>query len=123
MSTRSNIGILNVDGSVEVVYCHSDGYLDYNGRVLLENYHTYDEAMELIENGAMSSLGECLDSCKFYNDEPSVCYSSLSEYTCSISDDIEYIYLFDVRGKYWLWSKNNHNIAFKRLTLNLVEKK
>ena len=27
MSTRSNIGIINEDGSVRVVYCHFDGYL------------------------------------------------------------------------------------------------
>ena len=28
MATRSNIGILNTDGSVYYIYCHYDGYPD-----------------------------------------------------------------------------------------------
>ena len=38
MSTRSHIGIWNEDGSLDVIYCHWDGYPSYNGAVLLHHY-------------------------------------------------------------------------------------
>ena len=34
MSTRSNISIKRKDGTYDKIYCHSDGYLEYNGRIL-----------------------------------------------------------------------------------------
>ena len=37
MSTRSSIAIKHGD-RIKSIYCHSDGYLEYNGRVLLEHY-------------------------------------------------------------------------------------
>ena len=33
MSTRSNISIKRKDGTYDKIYCHSDGYLEYNGRI------------------------------------------------------------------------------------------
>ena len=38
MSTRSHIGIWNEDGSLDVIYCHWDGYPSYNGAVLFHHY-------------------------------------------------------------------------------------
>ena len=38
MSTRSHIGIWNEDGSLDVIYCHRDGYPAHNGAVLLHHY-------------------------------------------------------------------------------------
>ena len=35
MSTRSSIGIKRKDGTIECIYCHSDGYLEYNGKLIL----------------------------------------------------------------------------------------
>ena len=37
MATRSCIGIKHGD-VIKSVYCHWDGYLDHNGKILLENY-------------------------------------------------------------------------------------
>jgi hypothetical protein len=57
MATRSTISIENTDGSVTKIYCHWDGYLDHNGRILHESYSTEDRVRELIALGDLSSLG------------------------------------------------------------------
>lgn len=58
MGTRSTISIENEDGTVTGVYCHWDGYISHNGRILLEHYNTDDLAQELIQGGDISSLRE-----------------------------------------------------------------
>lgn len=57
MSTHSRIGIKNEDGSVESIYCHFDGGLDYNGMVLSRSYVDEAKVRELIALGDISSLG------------------------------------------------------------------
>lgn len=58
MGTRSTISIENDDGTVTGVYCHWDGYISHNGRILLEHYNTDELAQELIAGGDISSLRE-----------------------------------------------------------------
>lgn len=58
MATRSNIGIKNVDGSIKMIYCHSDGYFSHNGRKLFEHYNSLAHARELLAGGSLSLLGE-----------------------------------------------------------------
>ncbi len=58
MSTRSRIAKLNPDGSIRVIYCHSDGYLSYNGRMLLDNYKDESKVDALLDLGDISSLAE-----------------------------------------------------------------
>ena len=58
MGTRSTIAIENADGTVTGIYCHWDGYLSHNGRILPENYTTEAAVRELIALGDLSSLGE-----------------------------------------------------------------
>jgi hypothetical protein len=60
MATRSRIGIKNPDGTVKSVYCHWDGYPDYNGRILCAHYATREAAEALIALGSISSLRERL---------------------------------------------------------------
>ncbi len=57
MSTRSRIGFEAETGTVYSVYCHCDGYLEYNGRILVENYGTLEKARQLVSLGSISSLG------------------------------------------------------------------
>ena len=38
MSTRSYICMEVGDNRYKTIYCHFDGYLDYNGKMLLEYY-------------------------------------------------------------------------------------
>jgi hypothetical protein len=56
MGTRSTIAIKHGE-RIKAVYCHWDGYLDHNGKILLENYNS-TKANFLIALGDISSLGE-----------------------------------------------------------------
>ena len=58
MGTRSRIGVMHGD-NCKAVYCHWDGYLEHNGRILLEHY---DSALAnyLVALGDLSSLGKLL---------------------------------------------------------------
>lgn len=57
MSTRSTIAIIKKDDTVEYIYCHSDGYLSYNGAILQTYYSDPEDVKKLISLGNMSSLG------------------------------------------------------------------
>ncbi len=55
MGTRSRIG-LQLNGGIVSVYCHWDGYPDYNGVILEHLYKDKDSISELIDGGDISSL-------------------------------------------------------------------
>jgi hypothetical protein len=57
MATRSTIALEFADGTVGKVYCHWDGYLDNNGKLLLNNYSDPFKLRDLIDLGDISSLG------------------------------------------------------------------
>jgi len=57
MGTRSNIGILNEDGTVTTIYCHWDGNPESNGQLLLEHYQTEEKIRQLLKLGDLSHLG------------------------------------------------------------------
>ena len=54
MGTRSRIGVMHGD-KVKSVYCHWDGYLEHNGRILQEHYDSA-KANHLVALGDLSSL-------------------------------------------------------------------
>jgi hypothetical protein len=54
MGTRSRIGVMH-GSNCKSVYCHWDGYLDFNGRMLLEHYDS-TKANHLVALGDLSSL-------------------------------------------------------------------
>ena len=56
MGTRSAIGVMHGD-VCKAVYCHWDGYLEHNGRILQENYDS-TKANFLVALGDISSLRE-----------------------------------------------------------------
>ena len=56
MGTRSRIGIQLKDDSILSVYCHWDGYPEFNGVKLIEHFNSYDKASELIDGGDISAL-------------------------------------------------------------------
>ena len=57
MATRSTIALEFADGTVGQVYCHWDGYLDHNGKILLEHYKDPFKVQQLMDLGDISSLG------------------------------------------------------------------
>ena len=58
MGTRSRIGVMHGD-KVKSVYCHWDGYVAHNGRLLQDHYDSA-KANQLVAMGDMSSLGRVI---------------------------------------------------------------
>ena len=56
MATRSTIALEFADGTVGQVYCHWDGYLEHNGKILQESYSNPFILRDLIDLGDLSSL-------------------------------------------------------------------
>ena len=101
MSTRSNI-VYDTGDSVRAIYCHHDGYLDHNGRILFEHYNSEDKVEALIELGDFTSLKPTIEETrkKVMNCEQET-YRSLDQYMhLAHNSDIQYIYLWD---KYMWW--------------------
>jgi hypothetical protein len=61
MSTSSSISVKHPDGTFHSVYCHNDGYTDGVGKMLVENYNTFELASELVALGDISSLGASIE--------------------------------------------------------------
>ncbi len=57
MATRSTIALEFADGTVQQVYCHWDGYIEYNGIVLQKFWSDPFKLQTLIDLGSLSSLG------------------------------------------------------------------
>lgn len=57
MSTRSLIGMVQHDGTVKFIYCHSDGYLSWNGVRLHQHYQDVLKVQQLIDLKDISTLG------------------------------------------------------------------
>jgi hypothetical protein len=119
MATRSNIGIVNGDGSVTGIYCHWDGYPEYVGKMLLNHYNNDDIVNGLMNLGNLSILDEKLystDIHTFNEPEDGVCvaygrdrgdtgsdsmtFEDLGEYE-HFGSGVDYQYLFD-NGK-WMY--------------------
>lgn len=56
MATRSTIAVQHADGTVSQVYCHWDGYLSHNGKLLNDHYNSLEKAEALVALGSISSL-------------------------------------------------------------------
>lgn len=142
MSTNSNIGIINKDGTVEVIYCHWDGHPSHNGVLLREHYNSLTKVTELIALGNISSLRErvapepgqqhSFDSpaegvtIAYARDrgeagEGARKYESIEDYWRAEGSDpcIEYVYMFDTKRLKWtlmLWdgTKPYTKILYKK---------
>jgi len=84
MATSSTIALEFADGSIGQVYCHWDGYIENNGRILQTNWTDPFQVRDLIDRGGMSQLGNTLDQCEFYNDE-----GDLAQYFSNFRDYLE----------------------------------
>lgn len=67
MATRSTIALELADGTVGQVYCHFDGYLSNNGRILEQHYNDPFKLRDIMDRGSMSVLGNTVADCEFYN--------------------------------------------------------
>jgi len=122
MSTNSNIGIRYENGKIDSIYCHWDGYPEYNGRILNESYNKLEKVQELIELGDISSLRHHIapvtdnpSNHTFDNPHEGVTvayHRDRGEPLCVTRDccedefkDQQYSYLFDVVENCWFFSE------------------
>jgi hypothetical protein len=52
------------DGTVQQIYCHWDGYLEHNGKILFNHYVDPYKTRELIDMGGISSLCNTIEETK-----------------------------------------------------------
>ena len=104
MATRSRIGLLIGDESVVSVYHHWDGYPEWLGVFLRQNYRTKDQVAELLDGGDIScidsdsdwNLEKCEPHVQYYNDR-----GEKTEPRLDLNEDDffenneEYSYIFD----------------------------
>lgn len=151
MSTRSRIGILKNNGSIESIYCHLDGYPEWVGKKLYRYYNDPEKINNLIQLGDISHLENNLEPNpeiphKFgydteqkdvvvayhrdRNEDWSFVKPLLSkdikefEKYCLDSDQ-EYAYLYDEKNSKFIWSEipwnSNEKMNFSNLEDKLIE--
>jgi hypothetical protein len=98
MGTRSTIALEFADGTVEQVYCHWDGYLSNNGKILQNHYMDPFEVKALVSLGGFSSLkqtfGETADEAYTQRGEDLAInkYKNIAEYF-AVGQQEEYDYI------------------------------
>ena len=66
MATRSVIAKLD-DRGIQAIYCHNDGYLSNNGKILDQHYRDEDNINQLLAEGDCSSLKDTISDTIFYH--------------------------------------------------------
>lgn len=102
MATRSNIALEKIDGSLDVIYCHYDGYFEYNGKILSEHYNDLESVKRLIELGDIRSLQPEIDKIEPFEVEADH-YRNLNAYYNVFRPftDIEFVYIFSEKTSTW----------------------
>lgn len=134
MGTRSSISLYK-DGIVKTIYCHWDGYLANNGRILIESYNTLEKVEHLLSYGDCSSLEPEIEKCEFYARDRNETGSECREYNVGeitraknvpVTEEQEYNYLFFEDGWYFTgYCDVGDGIDFENwtpLSLNLCKK-
>lgn len=118
MATRSKIAIENQDGTVTSIYCHWDGHVETNGKILFENYHL-TKTEQLIALGDISSLDKSIEDTVAYHrdrgeDLNQTTYEDVEQlYTQGFNNGIEYIYCLTKSGQ-WLVSDDGPVMELER---------
>jgi len=118
MATRSTISVKMKTGEIKSVYCHFDGYHAGVGKTLFENYQSQEKVESLVLLGALSSLGENIDSCVAYDRDRGEPFQIGTIWGCPLVKGIgpyyqEYNYYWD--GNEWHCSAGCSN-NFKKLS-------
>ncbi len=106
MATRSTIALEYADGTVGQIYCHWDGYLEHNGKILREHYTDPFKVRALLDGGDTSTLSDEVESCDFYTKRgeelnPQRMYKDFQEYQREAQFE-EYDYILRRDGKWYV---------------------
>ena len=111
MATRSAIGYKLPTGEVRGIYCHWDGYVENNGKLLQENYQAAFKIAQMVELGDMSALAAEVAECTYYGrdrgetDVGTQTYNDVDEFVTHYADGVQYMYLWN--GNEWIVSEGN----------------
>lgn len=86
MGTRCTISVVNEDSTVSKIYCQFDGYFRHNGKILLQNYNTYETVQELMDLGDLSCLGKMIGEKHSFHQRTSM-YDNFRNYCFSYIRD------------------------------------
>ena len=108
MSTRSNIILLTESNRVRSIYCHYDGYLEHNGKMLLDNYTSTKDVKALISLGNIKSLKPTIDEiAEEEYTEGHQSFPSLRAYMSQVDTlFIEFIYMWSEEDESWWVSRS-----------------
>ena len=130
MGTRSAIGYKMDTSKVRAKYCHWDGYVENNGKILEDNYQEARKVAQLVEMGDQSTLAAELADCVFYGrdkgetDVDAQTFDDVTEFVEYYKDsDCEFFYLLTRNG--WIVSDgtmSNGTPVFTMLETELLEK-
>ena len=113
MATRSVIAKLD-DKGVQAIYCHNDGYLSNNGKILDQHYQNEVKVDNLIAQGDCSSLKDTIEDTIFYmrdRGEENKEATNLNNETKLLefafeSCDAEVVYMF-AYGSWYVYDNSN----------------
>ena len=121
MATRSIIAKLD-DKGVQAIYCHNDGYLSNNGKILDQHYQNEVKVDNLIAQGDISSLKDTIEDTIFYHRDKGDCYEGVKAVNLNNetkllehafeSCDAEVVYMF-AYGSWYVYD-NSNKIGDKR---------
>ena len=117
MATRSAIGYKLPTGEVRGIYCHWDGYVENNGKLLQENYQAAYKIAQMVELGDMSSLAAEIADCVYYgrdrgeSDVATQTYNDVDDFVTHYADGCEFMYLWN--GNEWIVT--NGDLVFNRV--------
>ena len=135
MSTPSFIGVLCKEGIIKFVYCHSDGYPSYLGKMLLEHYNTPELATALVDLGSLSMVpkggittayhrdrGDDLEIDSVVVDTPVVLKNAETLFLNILKEEnITYGYLYNVADKLWYATDTIQDNRFFVLDENFID--
>lgn len=134
MATRSTIAIEYLDGTVRQVYCHWDGYLENNGKILEKYFSNPNKLNQIMDLGDLSVLGsnigtkhnfdlEMHDMCKFYgrdrgeNNIEAKRFANFEDYKDNARfEEFNYILRFVNGNSIWFVSHYDSGNKFESLT-------
>lgn len=112
MSTNSLIAIANKDGTFDSAYCHYDGYVGHNGKVLVKFHNTETQARTVVDTGFIRSLEHdgTIDPMRVNEKtQRGLTFQTLME----IALDYEYTYVF--KDQQWFLIQGQSLVSVKKL--------
>lgn len=145
MSTSSTIALKVGKDQYRAVSCHADGYLSWNGRMLLKHYNRINQITAIINLGDLSSLDTSIEKPEghtfknklngysvFYGRDRGDAKEQIEAQTVKGLKELvklyetDYYYVYDLDAGGWYYNKgginNKGKLEFEELTTDAIKK-